>query len=336
VNKLHPLALFSTALWLCLPSSAQAEGGKSPQLASPHEVRRFALVIGAENYDYLEPATNALNDALEIVKVLRKANFSSIRFLPNPRDEVEIAEYIKNVRDWTGDANQPAIITFFYAGHGFMSKDRRPYIVPTNARPGHLLEDGVPLSSVLFDLSFHHAGISLFLFDACRTGISESGAKDDSVTPLGPQPSVPKVRAETYIHFATEEGAPAQSSSGLANSNNSPFTNELITYFPRPAVSTRVVFDKVHTWVPIHTGNSQFTIEVLDGVLTNLYMLPSALQRSDDQAAWMKALVANTGDYVNEFITEHPGSPYLACALNWHSTADGANTAGETDVCETK
>jgi hypothetical protein len=214
-----------------------------------------------------------------------------------------------------------------------MSKDRRPYIVPTTARPGHLLEDSVPLSSVLSDISFHHSGISFFLFDACRTGIAESAANADQLTAMGPQPSVPKLRSETYIHFATEEGAPAQSSAGSQNSNNSPFTNELITYFPRPEISARQVFDKVHTFVPIHTGNSQFTIEVLDGVLTNLYMLPNDRQRMDDKTAWEKALATNIDDCIKDFITEYPGSPYLSSALAWQHLEGTVDNSGGANGC---
>jgi hypothetical protein len=335
VNKLPCcLALVICAWANALCQAHDASENSASKDFSPQVVRRFALIIGAQHYNHLAPATNALNDALEVVKVLKQANFSSIRFLPDPRDEVEIANYIKNVHDWSGDSNQPAIIVFFYAGHGFMSKERRPYLVPVNARPDHLLEDGVPLSSVLSDLSFHHSGISFFLFDACRTGLSDSSPNTEGVTPLGPQPAVPGLRAETYIQFATSEGAAAQSS-GRVNSNNSPFTNELITYFPRPAASARWVFDKVHTWVPIHTDSSQFTVEVGDAVLTNLYMLPNDPQQSADKAAWLNAVATNLNDCVKEFITQYPGSPYLYSALHWHPSNRAIANLGGAYACET-
>src|SRR4029077_1013384 len=148
------------------------------------------------------------------------------------------------------------------------------------------------------------------------------------------QPAVPKLRAETYIHFATEEGAPAQSSSGSGNTNNSPFTNELITFLPRPEISARVVFDKVHTWVPIHSESSQFTIEVVDGVLTNLYMLPNERQRLDDKTAWMNALATNIDDCIKDFITEYPGSPYLSSALRWRPSEKPVDNPGGPHACE--
>lgn len=307
-----------------------------PPLTELREVRRFAFIIGAEHYDFLGPASNATRDALEMVRILREANFQSIRFLPDPRDQVEIEEFMKDVHDWTGDVKQPVIVVFFYAGHGFMTKDRRPYIVPVGARSDHLLEDGVPLSSILSDSSFHNAGISLFLFDACRTGIPESSKDDEALTGFGPQPSIPKLRAETYIHYATEEGAPAQSRATIRNGNNSPFTAELLTFLPRPGISTQKVFDKVHTWVPIHTLSSQFTLEVSDGVLTNLYMLPTSHETQEERTAWANAAAAGSDECVKAFISEYPGSPYLALALSWPSNEQfpGSNVSVGGRGCE--
>lgn len=329
--------IFSLTFNACIWAQEQTKVDNLPPITDLHEVPRIAFVIGAQHYDFLAPADNAINDALEMVRVLRQVNFSSVRFLPDPRDEVEIAEFMKDVHDWTGDVKQPAFVVFFYAGHGFMTKDHRPYIVPVSARRDHLLEDGVPLSSIVSALSFHDAGISLFLFDACRTGIPESTTSEGGMNRFGLEPSIPKLRSETYIHYATEEGAPAQSSSPAGNTNNSPFTNELITFLPIRGMSAQTAFNKVTAWVPIRTHSSQSTIYVADGILTNLYMLPTNDEQLTERSAWAKASATGLDDCVKEFIREYPASSYLTLALAWRSSEQSTsfNTSPEESyACE--
>jgi hypothetical protein len=323
--------IFTLTFDACTWAQEQTNVDNLPTLADLREVRRFAFVIGAQHYDFLPPAENAINDALEIVRILRQDNFSSVRFLPDPRDEVEIADFMRDVHDWTGDSREPAVVVFFYAGHGFMTKDHRPYIVPVSARSGHFLEDGVPLSSILSALSFHDAGISIFLFDACRTGLPESTTSDGEMSRFGPQPSIPKLGGETYIHYATQEGAPAQSSSAQYP-DNSPFTSELMKFLPRPGISAQTVFDKVNIWLPIDSKQSQFPIFGGDGVLSNLYMLPTNDQRLTERSAWAEASATGLDDCVKEFIREYPASSYLRLALKWRSSEQSVSLGTSTDA----
>jgi hypothetical protein len=326
------LAICLRSCTFLLTFATQVRAQQLVPLHSP-EVRRYALIFGAEHYDSLAPATNAINDAVDIARTLRQANFSYIRFVIDPRNEAEITQYLDDVQQWTGNDNVPAIVLFFFAGHGF-EINHAPYIVPVGARNGHLAEDSVPLSSILSKLAFHQAGISIFLLDACRTGVPDSPnretVKTAAIENLASQPSIPALKgtAKLSVQFATESGAPAYSSAS-PRARNSPFTKVLADNIPQPEVSVRDILDLVKALVPALTHQTQFAVETGTGILTKLYFLPIDAQLASERKAWMDASGSGLQTCVDFYMSTYPGSPYLTDALAWSPPSESSASAKE-------
>src|SRR5450631_3363380 len=133
------VALLSV-LWLGAQSYAQT--GQIEKLSTkpstPRTVPRLALVIGAEHYETLSGVPNALNDAEQVATRLVQFGFNFVRYVPDPKDDNEIYDYIQELAQRAGgEPEQPAIIVLFFAGHGFHEGSTN-YIVPVSASPDYL------------------------------------------------------------------------------------------------------------------------------------------------------------------------------------------------------
>src|SRR4051812_42863160 len=113
---------------------ANAPAGRTQiDFFNPVPVPRFALVVGAQNYEQLDRVSNAQNDASEIATALAEAGgFTYIGFLPDPLTDQEILDHVDYLAQIASSSEQPAIVVFYFAGHGFQN-GAWPYIVPVGA-----------------------------------------------------------------------------------------------------------------------------------------------------------------------------------------------------------
>jgi caspase domain-containing protein len=298
----------------------------------PEPVPRFALVIGAQHYDNLDPVENALNDAFEVVKSLQQTGFSSILSLPDPKDDNEIFDYVDELAQRAGTDGRPAVTVFFFAGHGF--QDRAfPYIVPVTARRDHLVSDSVSVAEIMRRLATHRAGLAIFLLDSCRTGVSESATatSPDVASPTPFSFSAPPDARGAILGLATEFGYPARSAAHDGDPN-SPYTTGLITYIPRKALSLALMLEKVKTFVQERTRDRQSAVVVKNANETGFYFVPTESENNTDNLAWMSVLKTNRAECARWYIDNHPGSPFLKAALRWQQEPHSGTTQ-EGGVC---
>src|SRR5258708_6837828 len=151
-----------------------AQDGSTLNFLNPTPVPRFALVVGAEYYQQLDRVSNAHNDASEIASALAEAGgFSYIGYLPDPVSDQEILDHVDYMAGLAGASEQPAIVVFYFAGHGFQNGPF-PYIVPIGASKQDPCEKSLSVAEIMRRLAVHHAGIAIFLLDSCRTGLPQS------------------------------------------------------------------------------------------------------------------------------------------------------------------
>ena len=109
MNRIGRLIFLSFLLAYCAISGAQAHGAAQGG-------RVFALVIGIDDYHYINPLHGAVNDARDVASALETINGSEVRLLLDADASREAV--LANWQDLTDLAGEGDILIFHFAGHG--------------------------------------------------------------------------------------------------------------------------------------------------------------------------------------------------------------------------
>ncbi|WGV25150.1 SUMF1/EgtB/PvdO family nonheme iron enzyme [Halotia branconii] len=140
--------------------------------------KNWAIAIGINRYDYLQPLNYAKRDAQLIQQFLRsEAGFEKIFFFTD--DSPEIGG--KSTRPTRANLrrvflelfNQPFMgagdnFWFFFSGHG-MRHAERDYLMPSDGHPGDIAETAIPINFVTERLRRCGADNVVLILDACRS-----------------------------------------------------------------------------------------------------------------------------------------------------------------------
>jgi hypothetical protein len=307
------------ALVLSHPPLKAQDGGvhggdqRASQFLSPGSLPRLALVIGEEDYDYLPPAVNAMNDAVAASQALDSAGFSSIHLLRDAT-AAQIYSAVSDFAKEAGSIDTPAITVFYFAGHGFQSG--YDYLVPRDARSdANLGTDSIAAINIVNTLATRQYGLSLFFFDACRTQLPGKAPGFAAFDPPG----------AIIIGLASSFNKPALSAA-LDGDADSPYTTALTLFLPRPALSLQQGLEDVSYFVSTHTHGTQQPWVLGHAFSSAFYFMPSDAQRDADLESWRAALATNRAECVRYYMASHPSSLYLWPAQQWLYLA-GFNSA---------
>jgi uncharacterized caspase-like protein len=148
-------------LWLCGMTAALAE-------------KRVALLLATEDYDFVRPLENPLNDARALEQVLEGLDFEV--FVETNRDLKRTRRALEDFRE---DAKGADVALLFYAGHG-VALDGVNYLLPTDAdasSAAKLAETALPLSEAQ-EVIRSVAPVAIILLDACRDDPFSGGGKE--------------------------------------------------------------------------------------------------------------------------------------------------------------
>jgi hypothetical protein len=128
---------------------AQSDGGASDssRFLAPSAVPRFALVVGVQNYWYLDHVPNANNDATAIAQSLTNVGFSVTTILDPTTNE--LLQQVGQLKSRTGDLKKPVITVLYFAGHGFQNGEWN-WVVPVNADKDNPTAASIPVSSFIW------------------------------------------------------------------------------------------------------------------------------------------------------------------------------------------
>jgi uncharacterized caspase-like protein len=292
-------------------ASAYAQTDSQARYLASKTIPRVALVLGAENYDYYDRVPNALNDALETAKTLKSIGFT-VRFISNPKDDNVIIDYVNELAAEAGEIRSPVIVVLYFAGHGFQNGPF-PSIVPTGARKNHLLDDSVPVSTLIDMLATHLAGLSLFFLDACRTGLPHEASQTE--------PHVERTHFSALdlhnvavLDLATELGEPAGSS--MPNNYHSVYTYSLTQNLTKRRSLSETLED-IRSYVKEYSQPKQSSVIVSDANIYRFYLTPGQGRIDAEQSLWRDTLKTNRVECVDRYMQKYPGSEYLTSALSW-------------------
>ena len=220
----------------------------SPSTLKASTERRVALVIGNAGYKYTSPLRNPLNDARDMVKVLRDLNFDTIEVTNGSKRQ------IIDAIDTFGERLQHAQVGLFYfAGHGVQYHGRN-YLIPVEAKITHatdLEHDSVDVARVLGRMDHASTALNIVILDACRNNPYRNliGFRGDSDRGLA---QISGVRS-SLIAYATQPDNVAEDGTGL----NGTYTKHLLEYLKRPGLSLPDLFSQVGRSVSQETNGKQ-------------------------------------------------------------------------------
>lgn len=321
------IALIYAVVWLGAHVYAQAGQVETLPVtpAIPRMVPRLALVIGAEHYATLSEVPNALNDAKQVATRLVQFGFDFVRYVPDPKNDNEIYDYIQELAQRAGgQSEQPAIIVLFFAGHGFHQQSTN-YIVPVSASPDDLNSSSVPVTTILDRLTVHTNGIAIFLFDSCRKVIS---SKDGFTVQSDP-------KGAAILGLAAKYGNTAASFVQQGDAN-SPYVTALTHYLDIQGYRLPELLGHVSDEVKRVTRSTQ-TPEVyyLGGANGfGFFFNPREEDLTTERVKWEETLQTNSPKCVDIYRTSHPGSPYLLEAVRWLKNPSHESSEPESEgIC---
>jgi uncharacterized caspase-like protein len=141
--------------------------------------RRVAICIGANEYDSYPKLNCAAWDAVEMAGVFEAHGFDEVILLTD--EEAHKDAILKALARVTEQGHEDDLVVFFYAGHGatIRTKDdgTMGFLVPINCRRGHEEEDGISLGALTQMAKAMPHRHTLFLMDACYSGLGLSNAR---------------------------------------------------------------------------------------------------------------------------------------------------------------
>lgn len=245
-------------------SAATAEASTSPE-----EGRRVALVIGNQDYQYVEPLLNPLNDTKEITRILREADFDVTIGTNLSKKDLE-----QVVRRFLRELNDGDTALFYYSGHALQVGDSN-FILPVDAKLSsqYDLEFESLKVSHLLDYMKAASSLQIVMLDACRDNPFEIGSLfwGEEEYALGKTRGLRRIpnKLGSFISYATRPGQVAYDGEGPM----SPFTSSVVSNALDPKLEIKDLMTKVRDEVVRKTGGQQIPYE--DSTLvTSFYFVP--------------------------------------------------------------
>ena len=159
----------------------------------PADPRKWALVIGVENYSQLPKVDFAVSDA-------RKAANYFINLLGVPESQVVLLENDKATRSavtsrlkdyFPGNLGKDSVLYVYFAGHGMPDVvTAEPYLMFFDSEATNVSRTGYAMKELFTDLSGMDIGQTFLFTDACFSGMA---ARGEEMLVKGARPAVLRV-----------------------------------------------------------------------------------------------------------------------------------------------
>ena len=200
----------------------EAEGKKTLAKFTTEE-KYYALIIGNNDYDNLGDLDNAINDAIDLEKVLnKKYGFETTLLTDSKKDET-----LDAIINFTQNRDKNDNILIYYAGHGqLVKKQKRGYWLPTDSGP-KLDSKWLSNNSVKDLILSTEAKHVLLIIDSCFSGsLTRSNGYNKSVEKLT-QNEIERL-AGKKTRLVITSGGNEDVVDGIGGSENSVFAEPLI------------------------------------------------------------------------------------------------------------
>lgn len=217
-----------------------------PQILIGQE-KRFALVIGNNDYQYATPLQNPVNDANAISESLKALGFEVLNYTNLNQ------KGMKQAIDLFGEKLKGFEVgLFYYSGHGIQLNGYN-YLIPIDANLGSETEaeyDCVDAGRVLSKMETSATKTNLIILDACRNNpFEKSWSRSYKKTGL----AFMDAPTGSLIAYSTSPGNTASDGNG----KNGLYTSFLLNAMINPDLNVLQVFQEVRKNVRESSNNNQ-------------------------------------------------------------------------------
>lgn len=209
-------------------------------------MKKIALCIGLNEYQYASKLRNTVNDANDMYKSLDKLGFSIT--LSINKDRINLIRDIYKFNDESKHANVSLV---YFAGHGIQANGVN-YLVPIDANPKSENELNIFCIKLedLIDTNNTSNKVNIIILDSCRNNPFDRSWKR-SYASIGLSPII--APSGTLIAFSTSPGKTASD----GNKKNGLYTEALLSEILKPDISILQLFQKVRQKVVFYSNNEQ-------------------------------------------------------------------------------
>ncbi|GMO59566.1 MAG: hypothetical protein Ta2A_05500 [Treponemataceae bacterium] len=184
---------------------------------------RYALVIGNQEYQKIQPLLNPVNDARDIAAALKKLGYA----IDEPHLNLTRHGMLDAVDAFIAQlAENPQNEGFFwYAGHGVQIRGEN-YLLPVDVSvesESRVASDAYPLNSLLDRFSEADNKVNVVIIDACRNNPLPSTSRGNNTRGLAVVSAVPQ---DLVVMYSTAAGSTAED--GAPGTRNSPFAQAFL------------------------------------------------------------------------------------------------------------
>ena len=221
------------AIALFLLAAAGASGQPRRIVPLSEGGKRWALVVGNDDYRNVHKLRNGVNDARGMAAVLRNANFTVSEIENATREALDAA-----VTEFVGQLRQGDVALFYYSGHGIEINGEN-YLVPVDLAAANEVQArnrSIKANEVLEQMEASGAALNLMVLDACRDnpfkGARGFGGKGLAVMNAG---------TGTLLAYAT---APGKTADDNQLESNGLYTRYLMQALRVPGLRLEDVFKR--------------------------------------------------------------------------------------------
>ena len=168
------------------------------------EQKRFVLLIGNNDYEFIPKLKNPINDVETLAKPFEDFGFTSIT-----KTNLNTENFNKAIQSFRKllIENPNSIAIFYYAGHA-VQVDGKNYLLPVNSKVSNRFDlefEAIQIDKVLAALEETTSGVKVLILDACRDNPFQRG--------LNPTQSglaeIENATEGTFIAYSTKPGGVA-------------------------------------------------------------------------------------------------------------------------------
>ncbi|MDR2839217.1 MAG: caspase family protein [Azonexus sp.] len=166
-------------------------------------MRRIALIVGINHYEYANPLYGCVDDALAVKAVLERHGDGSVNFdcrtwlgtpAAGPVNRAALKDHVAELFKTQAD-----IALFYFAGHGHI-ETTGGYLLATDSRRG---DEGLSLADVLTMANASAAANKIILLDSCHSGIAGNPPSSEHLASLTEGLTI--LTASSADQYATEQ-----------------------------------------------------------------------------------------------------------------------------------
>ncbi len=215
-------------------------------------LKRYALVIGNENYENLKSLAVAQADSDLIAETLQGLGFKI--FHGKALHDLTRSDFEWAIRNFIQEAADGDIVVFYYAGHGRSATNQNNYLFPKDAQSGDNYAELISVDGLNTELSAGRKRLVLIFLDACRSLEPPEGRAGEAIPGAGAGRNPPR---DTAIIYAAKHGKYADDCVDYNHCTHSPFAEALSEILNGPEIQINDLFPELNNRVVERTNDRQ-------------------------------------------------------------------------------